>query len=93
MPANWAMPVWLSMILCGARAGGLRETRTINFESQRIPDLFPDSRAGSAHYAALRRDEEDRYFRFGNFLLFLENFRKAVRVQLVFIVGDLQTNA
>lgn len=65
------MPVWLSMILCGARAGGLRETRTINFESLRIPDLFPDSRAGSAHYATLRRDEEDRYFRYSNFLLFV----------------------
>lgn len=63
MPANWAMPVWLSLILCGARPGGLRETMTLEFETQSISALFPDSRAGALHYENIKKDCYDSYFR------------------------------
>lgn len=63
LPSNWAMPVWLALILCGARAGGLRETRTINFESHRSLEMSPDSEAGKKYYAELKSQYEDIYFK------------------------------
>ncbi|XP_065204275.1 ribonucleases P/MRP protein subunit POP1 [Planococcus citri] len=63
IPVNWAMPVWLSLILCGAKPGGLRESKTINFESKLMPDLAPDSQAGQEHYSQIETTDRDHYFR------------------------------
>lgn len=63
IPANWAMPVWLSLILSGAKPGGLRESKTINFESKIMPDLPPDSQAGHEHYREIETSDRDRYFK------------------------------
>lgn len=63
IPANWAMPVWLSLILSGAKPGALRESKTLNFESKKMPELTPDSKAGLEYYHEITTIDRDRYFR------------------------------
>lgn len=61
-PAGWGMPVWMALILNGARPGALRETRTINFEAKTM-QFPPDSKAGKAHYKCVEETSRDRYFK------------------------------
>lgn len=56
------MPVWMALILNGARPGALRETRTINFEAKTM-QFPPDSKAGKAHYKCVEETSRDRYFK------------------------------
>lgn len=45
-PSRWAQPFWISLIMWGARAGGMRETNSIAFESSQPCPLYPDTAAG-----------------------------------------------
>ncbi|VEN59559.1 unnamed protein product [Callosobruchus maculatus] len=46
IPATYAQPIWLSLVMWGARPGGLRETESIGFEASQEPNLSPDTTAG-----------------------------------------------
>ncbi|XP_060535867.1 ribonucleases P/MRP protein subunit POP1 [Cylas formicarius] len=48
LPSSYAQAFWLAFIMRGARAGGLRETRSIDFEMSRSGRLRPDTLAGAA---------------------------------------------
>lgn len=46
LPSTWAQATWLALIMWGARAGGLRESDLISFESGLQNNLYPDTCAG-----------------------------------------------
>nr|XP_022920798.1 ribonucleases P/MRP protein subunit POP1 [Onthophagus taurus] len=52
IPSGWALPTWLTLVMWGARTGGLRESESIQFEKGRPNVLEPDTKAG--------REENDR---------------------------------
>lgn len=61
------MPVWLSLVLRGARAGGMRETRASLMESCSYPvdlaDLQPDSSAGKIDSSEKSQKLKRDYFK------------------------------
>jgi len=63
MPAGWALPLWLALVFRGARAGGLRESRSLGFELGRQSVLPPDTVSGSTEEEAQRMQLTERYFR------------------------------
>lgn len=46
LPGNWAQAFWIAFIMRGARAGGLRENASIDFEMGLPNFLAPDTSAG-----------------------------------------------
>lgn len=62
VPPNYAMPLWISLIIHGARAGGLRDSRNICFESQQHY-LFPDTKAGKSEATRIYEELRSKYFR------------------------------
>ncbi|XP_026479696.1 ribonucleases P/MRP protein subunit POP1-like [Ctenocephalides felis] len=62
VPPNYAMPLWISLINHGARVGGLRESRSICFESQQHY-LFPDTEAGKNEAERISAELRKKYFR------------------------------
>jgi ribonuclease P/MRP protein subunit POP1 len=63
MPAGWALPLWLALVFRGARAGGLRESRSLGFEMGSESVLPPDTVSGSTEAEAQRMQLTERYFR------------------------------
>lgn len=62
VPAGYGMSVWLSMIRCGAKSGGWRETETIT--SEMGLDLFlPDTVSSAKESQRQLRLKRDEYFR------------------------------
>ncbi|CAH0546429.1 unnamed protein product [Brassicogethes aeneus] len=51
LPGGWAQPTWISLIMFGARSGGLQETNTITFEMGQNDSLEPDTEAGAREEA------------------------------------------
>lgn len=67
IPVGWAMPFWLAFLLRCARVGGLRESRSIVFESLNInsPDFNePDSPAYIKEALDTKEELTNKYFRY-----------------------------
>lgn len=62
-PSGWAKPFWISLIMWGARAGGLRESESMAFEMGRPCILTPDTEAGRREEERITEEHEKRYFR------------------------------
>lgn len=62
IPAGYGMAFWLSLILRGARAGGLREASQLLFENG-ICDFQPDTLAGKSESIRQEIILKDRYFK------------------------------
>lgn len=63
IPANWAQTFWMAFIMRGARAGGLRETASIDFEMGLTAFLPPDTSAGLQEESDTTDACKDRYFK------------------------------
>lgn len=63
LPSAWAQPLWLSLIMWGGRPGGLRETNSIDFESDRQYFLHPDTRSGYVEEQEVSAQVRDKFFR------------------------------
>lgn len=61
-PSSWAQPLWLSLIMWGGRAGGLRETNCINFESE-LQFLHPDTTSGKIEESILTSKAMEIFFK------------------------------
>ncbi|XP_045766894.1 ribonucleases P/MRP protein subunit POP1 [Maniola jurtina] len=61
IPAGYGLPFWLTFIMFGARAGGLRETESIAFETG---DCYmpPDSDAGQMEEKRIELELKEKYF-------------------------------
>lgn len=71
----------------GARAGGVRESESITFESCKSDLLYPDTEAGSVEEDEVTQLCKNRFFRFENYILLSKLFN------LVDIVGCRPINA
>ena len=58
IPEGWGMAFWMSLVLIGARPGGLRENKHLQLEMEQLqtPNEYPDTSAGK-HFA---QEEEER---------------------------------
>lgn len=63
IPANWAQPFWMAFIMRGARAGGLRESESIDFEMGLPEFLTPDTSAGFEEENYTTALCKDKYFK------------------------------
>ncbi|KAL3281053.1 hypothetical protein HHI36_004277 [Cryptolaemus montrouzieri] len=63
LPSSWAQPIWLSLIMCGARSGGLREFKHHNFEIGKPDFLYPDTFSGKIEEVYVTTDYTKTYFR------------------------------
>ncbi|KAJ8924560.1 hypothetical protein NQ315_000709 [Exocentrus adspersus] len=63
IPSGWAQPVWISLIMWGARPGGLKQTNMIAFETNQPNFLYPDTSAGATEETAISNQYRERYFR------------------------------
>ncbi|CAH1968285.1 unnamed protein product [Acanthoscelides obtectus] len=63
LPATYAQPIWLSLIMWGGRPGGLRETDSIGFEANAEPMLSPDTKAGVEEEVLVSNKCKDEFFR------------------------------
>ena len=62
IPSGYGLSVWLSLIRCGAKSGGCRETETITYEMGR--DLFlPDTKSGQKENERKMKLRLEEYFR------------------------------
>ncbi|XP_077289093.1 POP1 ribonuclease P/MRP subunit [Arctopsyche grandis] len=62
LPAGYGMPFWLSLILRGARTGGLRETSKLLFESGNF-EFQPDTLPGRNEELRIEAILKEKYFR------------------------------
>ncbi|XP_036326858.1 ribonucleases P/MRP protein subunit POP1, partial [Rhagoletis pomonella] len=62
MPAGYGMPIWLSLIMWGAKPGGLREFETIAREMG-TEEHLPDTVAGRVLAATRHQELSAKYFR------------------------------
>nr|CAI5839909.1 unnamed protein product [Callosobruchus analis] len=63
LPAPYAQPIWLSLIMWGARPGGLRESESICFEAGQQPTLSPDTTAGFEEELAVSDKCKEDFFK------------------------------
>lgn len=63
IPSGWAQPIWISLILWGARPGGLKETNSITFEMNQPNFLFPDTSAGEEEELSISNQCREVYFK------------------------------
>lgn len=63
IPSAWARPIWLSFIMWGAKAGGLRDAKSINFIAGNQPFLSPDTEAGCLEEERISQKLRNLYFR------------------------------
>ncbi|XP_044752794.1 ribonucleases P/MRP protein subunit POP1 [Coccinella septempunctata] len=63
LPSSWAQPVWISLIMWGARSGGLREYSHNNFEMGKFDLLFPDTPAGQKEETTVSEKCIETFFR------------------------------
>ncbi|KAK9751294.1 Ribonucleases P/MRP protein subunit POP1 [Popillia japonica] len=62
IPSGWGQPTWLSFIMWGARAGGLREAESNLFEMGFPYSLQPDMKSGEIEDLRYTNLYKDRYF-------------------------------
>lgn len=62
VPAGYGIPFWQTFIMFGARSGGLRETKNLQFELGEIY-LPPDSKAGQLEEKRIEQELREKYFR------------------------------
>lgn len=62
IPSGYGMCIWLSLIMWGAKPGGLRELNLINHESG-YDELLPDSISGKIYYGEKHYELKNKYFR------------------------------
>lgn len=62
VPAGWGQTFWLSLIMWGGRAGGLREFECTRFENKKLPFLEPDTEAGRDEEEFITEIYKKRYF-------------------------------
>ncbi|KAK4876708.1 hypothetical protein RN001_009214 [Aquatica leii] len=62
VPSGWGNAFWQTLIMWGARAGGLREFTSILFENGQLPFLTPDTPAGHAEEKVIDETYKQRYF-------------------------------
>ncbi|KAF2883050.1 hypothetical protein ILUMI_23127 [Ignelater luminosus] len=62
VPSGWGNTFWMSLVMWGGRAGGLRESNSIRFESGRNLFLEPDTQAGLKEEKEIQEACENRYF-------------------------------
>ncbi|KAG5887847.1 hypothetical protein JTB14_005613 [Gonioctena quinquepunctata] len=63
IPSAWTQAVWLSLIMRGARTGGLRENNKIDFETGHPYCLNPDTTAGSQEELSISENCKDIFFK------------------------------
>ena len=63
MPAGWALPFWLGLVFRGARAGGLREISSVEFETNSEHLFPPDTEAGFRESECNERKLTEKHFR------------------------------
>lgn len=63
IPANWAQTFWMAFIMRGARAGGLRESQSIDFEMGLTEFLPPDTSAGVQEEINTSEACKERFFK------------------------------
>lgn len=63
LPSAWAQPVWLSLIMWGARSGGLREMDSVTFESDQQHCLYPDTSSGKTEENNLSCTFKEDFFK------------------------------
>lgn len=63
IPAAWAQPFWMAFVMRGARAGGLRETASIDFEMGFADFLMPDTLAGKVEGDSTSETLREKYFK------------------------------
>lgn len=63
VPSGWGMPVWLCLIMWGAKVGGLRETDSIQYEMGHYNILPPDTKAGRIENDDLDNKYRTKYFK------------------------------
>lgn len=63
IPANWAQAFWMAFIMRGARAGGLRETISMDFEMGTPDFLTPDTLAGNEEELNTAEMCKERFFK------------------------------
>ncbi|KAF5276449.1 hypothetical protein FQA39_LY06518 [Lamprigera yunnana] len=61
-PSGWGNSFWITLIMWGARAGGLREFNSILFERGELPFFAPDTPAGNAEEKLLTETYKHRFF-------------------------------
>ena len=62
IPAGWSSSVWLSLVLRGARVGGIRESESLAFESGSSL-WYPDTQATQKESEQLEKQSKLEYFR------------------------------
>lgn len=62
-PAGYGMPVWLALVLSGARAAGIKEAELLERESWVIGPFVPDSGAGQREENYNKEELKDEHFR------------------------------
>ncbi|XP_046969059.1 ribonucleases P/MRP protein subunit POP1 [Vanessa cardui] len=62
IPSGYGLPFWLTLIMFGARSGGLRETENLAFEMGQCY-LPPDSEAGRLEEIRIESELKEKYFR------------------------------
>ncbi|KAK5642718.1 hypothetical protein RI129_008885 [Pyrocoelia pectoralis] len=62
VPSGWGNSFWQTLIMWGARAGGLREFDSLRLESGQLPFLTPDSEAGRMDEKRCCDVGKQRYF-------------------------------
>ncbi|KAK9890547.1 hypothetical protein WA026_010623 [Henosepilachna vigintioctopunctata] len=63
LPSSWAKPIWISLIMSGARCGGLREFQHNAFELDKPNFLHPDTLAGEKEDQTTSEECTKTYFR------------------------------
>lgn len=63
IPSGWAQPIWISLIMWGARSGGLKETNSITFEMNQPDILYPDTSAGKSEELSTSNQYKEMYFK------------------------------
>lgn len=62
VPSGWGNTFWMSLVMWGGRAGGLREFNNVRFESGQNHFLEPDTHAGLKEEKRIQEAFESRYF-------------------------------
>jgi len=63
LPAGWAMPFWLGLIMNGCQPGGLRETTTMMLERCLPRSDEPDTDAGQLRATLEKKEAMQKYFK------------------------------
>lgn len=63
LPAGWAMPFWLGLIINGCQPGGIRETTTMVLEQCLFQSDEPDTDAGKTRAILKKQEAMEKHFK------------------------------